>query len=275
MSLIRVDEQKCNRTGACAAVCPVGILEFDPESGPAVIRGGAQFCIACGHCVAVCPHGALDNVRAPLKDQQPLPAFPVVDPETAFLFLRSRRSIRNYRPERVPRERITRLLEAARYAPSGHNFQGLGFIVLEGRKDIEAVSAMVADWMRGEVAAGSELSRRYHFADVVRACEEGHDRILRGAPHLVVATAAVENPAAQITTSLALEYVELYAAALGLGTCWAGYVNMFSLQSPRMAQFLNIPEDRAITGNMMVGIPEFRYHRLPERDPLEVSWFRG
>ncbi|MEJ5365809.1 MAG: nitroreductase family protein [Desulfosoma sp.] len=275
MALIRVDMEKCDRDGLCARVCPAGILALDPQGGPTVRRVMAPWCIGCGHCVAVCPHGALDHARAPLAVQSPLPRFPVLDPETALLFLRSRRSIRCYRPESVARDLLEKLLQAARYAPSGHNSQGLTFTVVMSRDGMSAVREMVVGWMRSLIEAGSPLAAQWHMEGIVRAHEKGEDRILRNAPHLLVASAPNTHKAARVTTFLALEYVELYATALGLGTCWAGYVNAFALERPDLARFLDLPHDHIVTGCLMAGFPEVTYRRLPERNALEVRWWRA
>jgi nitroreductase/NAD-dependent dihydropyrimidine dehydrogenase PreA subunit len=272
MALIKVDETKCEKDGACVRVCPAGILTLQGDGRPAVLRGMAQFCIACGHCVAVCPQGALDNVRAPLAAQQPLERFPVLDPETALHFLRSRRSIRCYKPEPAPRELMEKLLQAARYAPSGHNSQGLSFLVVEKKEHLAAIKDLVVRWMKALVDSGSELAQRFHMPGILRAYERGVDRILRDAPQLIVVTAPKDHAAARVTTFLALEYVELYATTLGLGTCWAGYVNTCAQTAPDLAAFLRIPEDHVITGTMMVGYPDVTYHRLPERNPLDLRW---
>lgn len=272
MAMIQVDLHRCDRDGTCARVCPVGILAVDPESGPKVRRGMAPLCIACGHCVAVCPNGALDHVRAPRAAQSPLPRFPVLDPDTALLFLRSRRSIRCYRSETVSQDLLEKLLQAARYAPSGHNSQGLTFTVVTSAEAMAAVRAMVVQWMRRLVEGGSTLAKEWHMAGILRTAERGGDPILRNAPHLIAASAPHSHRAARVTSILALEYVELYATALGLGTCWAGYVNVFAAEGPELAQFLGLPEDHRILGCLMAGYPEVTYCRLPERNALDVRW---
>jgi nitroreductase len=110
---------------------------------------------------------------------------------------------------------------------------------------------------------------------LIRAHEAGEDRILRGAPHLIVAHAPADLLAAPVSTVLSLEYVELYAPALGIGTCWAGYTQICARQFPALPQFLRIPQDRVITGILMAGYSRYKYHRLPVRDPLDVAWFEA
>ena len=73
---------------------------------------------------------------------------------------------------------------------------------------------------------------------IIRAHERGEDRILREAPHLIVAHAPADLIAAPVSTVLSLEYVELYAPALGIGTCWAGYTQICARQFPAFSQFL-------------------------------------
>lgn len=71
----------------------------------------------------------------------------------------------------------------------------------------------------------------------------------------------------------ALEYVELFAPVLGLGTCWMGLVEgcAFSGHAP-MLEALEIPADHMAAGVMTVGYPRHVYHRLVDRNPLEVYW---
>lgn len=272
MDLIRVDVDKCKKDGICVEVCPLGLLDRDKQGGPTVRPGQGQFCLACGHCVAVCPHGALDNIRSPLWAQEDLKQFPVIDAPTAQAFLRSRRSIRRYKEDSVPRETVLQLLNIARYAPSGHNSQGVSYLVVQSRDALQSVCDLVIQWMKHLVSTQPELANSLFMPGIIKSQERGEDRILRKAPVLIVATAAKELRAAQVTSTLALEYIELYATTLGLGTCWAGFAQFCAQQYPPLTDFLGIPKDKIVTGMMMVGYPKFRYHRMPERNPLDVTW---
>jgi nitroreductase len=187
--------------------------------------------------------------------------------------LRSRRSIRHYEDKPVPREKMLELLEIARFAPSGHNSQAISYLVVEGAENLMRISRIVVEWMREAVKLSPELAKRYNMRAVIRQQEKSGDRILRGAPHIIVAHAPADLSAAPVSTMLALEYVELYAPALGLGTCWAGYTMACAQRFPAFSQFLKIPASRTITGILMVGYPRYGYHRLPTRNPLDAAWF--
>ena len=95
MSLLLVDETKCQKDGLCAKECPLAIIRLkDRESFPELIPGGENLCNRCGHCVAVCPQAALTHVEIPLMDCPPLRNDLVISEAQAGQFLRSRRSIR-------------------------------------------------------------------------------------------------------------------------------------------------------------------------------------
>jgi nitroreductase len=101
--------------------------------------------------------------------------------------------------------------------------------------------------------------------------DTGYDVVLRGAPHLVLALAAVNNPIGRDNGRYVLTYAELFAPALGLGSCWAGFFEMaaFGCYDP-LIQLLGIPATKMIVGALMVGKPKFGYQRLVERNPLEI-----
>lgn len=275
MSLLSVDKGKCGRDGICIEVCPIGILKRDGEGFPTVRPGLAQHCIRCGHCVAVCPHAALDNRWNRLESQGELPKFPVLEPQTAMQFLRSRRSIRCYEDKAVSRDLVRELLEVCRYAPSGHNSQGVSYLVVDQREFLREICSRVVDWMRMLVLEAEPLARKLHMPGIIRAFERGQDRILRNAPGLIAAHAPTELRTAQVTTYLALEYAELFATTLGIGTCWAGYTQACAQQYPPLRELLGIADERTVTGMILYGYPKYLYHRLPERNPLQVTWLEG
>ncbi len=273
MSLLNVDPEKCNRDGICIEVCPAGIIEFkEKDSFPTLIDGGELFCISCGHCVAVCPHGAMSHKIMKSMDCPPVKKELFLTPEQMEQFLRYRRSIRAYKDKTVEKALLTRLIDIARYAPSGHNLQPVNWLVIYDSDDVQKLAGLVADWMRHLIKEESPLAATMHLDRVVSAWEDGRDRICRNAPHLIVAHAHKEDRTAPAACTIALTYLELASVPLGFGACWAGYFNAAANFWPPLQKALKLPKDHIPFGAMMVGYPKFRYHRLPLRKEPRVTW---
>lgn len=263
MELISVDKELCRRDGICMAACPTGCIEADAEGYPVPASGA--LCLGCGHCVAICPFGALDNAQAPMRDCLPAPRERASLPALAGL-MKFRRSVREYKDQAVPRETLAGLLDIARYAPTAVNTQQVSYIVSLDPGKTRGLVGGVAEWMRANINA------RPYFARFVEEWDRGNDRILRGAPHVVVACAEADSAWGLTDTSIALSYLELAAAADGLGVCWAGIVHKALENNPELAASIGVPEGRKVCGALMLGIPKYRYALVPPRKPAQVSW---
>ncbi len=270
MAILKVDKRLCKSCGTCAEVCGLGIIKMGTEDLPIISLPDA--CCACGHCVASCPNAALDNDKAPLINQKTLHNFPVIDSDTAADFMRSRRSVRSYERVSVPRESILKLLEIARYSPSGHNSQGLSYTVIDNPEILKKISETTIEWLEGLLKANVPwVIGLRSIIDTYR--NTGTDTILRGAPCLIAAIAPVSHGMAQDNAKFSLEYVELYATSLGMGTCWAGFVQLCAgARYQPIMELLNIKEDTAVVGALLAGYPKNIYKRLVDRNPLQVDW---
>ena len=270
MELLQVDQAKCVKCGICGAVCPRCVIELRQGWPEAV---APAHCMRCGQCVAACPSAALDHVWAPLAGQAPQQAFPAMNKETAYQFLRSRRSIRKYEQKPVPRESLLALMDIARFAPSASNSQGISYVVVEDSAILQQISAATIDWMEACLQRGDAGAAKRFTSYVGSYRSTGKDVILRGAPGLVIAAADKGLANGRDNTHFALAYVELYAPTLGLGTCYAGLVELCARSGcPDLVRLLNLPEDQTITGAVMVGYPSYRYARLVDRNPLDIRF---
>lgn len=271
MGLISVNPEKCTKCGICVEECPARVVLDMEVTGPKV--SVPEACIACGHCVAICPYEAIENSRTPLNNQIELKEFPVIDEKTAYLFLRSRRSIRCYKKTSVPREKLRQLIDVARFAPTAGNKQGLSYIVVEDRRIIDKATEITIEWMEEQLKQKT-LPRWNSFPYHIRNYhEKGIDTVLRDAPHLILAVSPKNLSTGRENTIFSFAYLELFANTLGLGSCWAGLLEMcaFTGHYPLLNLF-NIPEDKKITGAVMVGFPKYSYKRLVDRNPLDLTW---
>jgi nitroreductase/NAD-dependent dihydropyrimidine dehydrogenase PreA subunit len=272
MALFEVNQQTCKQDGICAAVCPAGLIDFQKGGYPKPILDAEKFCIRCGHCVAVCPEGSFFHSEMPYEKFPPVQKEFLLNGKHCEHFLRNRRSIRVYKDKPVLRDDIAKLIETARYAPSGHNSQCVEWLVLDNKDELIKLSGIVADWMRFMLSNMPKIALSMHMDKALKRWEDGKDVFLRNAPSLIIAHAEKENRLAPAACTIALSYLELAATSMNLGCCWAGYFFGAATTFPAMMEALSIPKGHVCFGSMMLGYPKFSYKRLPMRKSPVITW---
>ena len=273
MSLFTIDPEKCNRDEICVKACPTNVIRMgSPDEMPEPTPDFEEYCLACGHCVAVCPTEAFSlNWLSPGK------CLPVrkeisITRQQAEQFLRSRRSIRNFKDKSVERQKLEKLLEIACFAPSAKNSQPWHWTVIEDPSDVRRLAGMVIDWMRSVIKRHPKQAEQRGFVRVVSAWDAGEERICRGAPHIIVVHGDKGYGFGAEDGALALSYLELFAPTLGLGSCWGGYFYSAVNAYPPLFEALDLPSDHRAFGAVMVGYAKLKYQRLPLRNEPRVNW---
>lgn len=260
MSLFTIDTAACKRDHVCVHICPFGIVGTGPDGYPMPNPGMQDQCINCGHCMASCPHGALHLATMP--QGEPIRPERTITPEQAAQFLMTRRSIRRYQDKVVPRPVLQRVLDMARWAPTAKNVQPVEYLVIERPAETRRLAGLAVEWMR----------QTGQFPRLVAAWEKGADAVLRSAPHVVIAHAPAVGYKPTVDCTIALTYLDLAANAVGLGCCWAGIL-MWAIEEHRpLADALQLPAGHQACGALMLGYPQFRYARIPQRNPAKVTW---
>ena len=160
-------------------------------------------------------------------------------PGTSFLELAAgRRSIRRYRPDAVPREKLDYCLEAARLAPSACNSQPCRFVVVDEPALKERFCA----------AAFSGVYSATKFAAAAPALVAVTAD--RGKFSAWVGNQVQDTNFRLIDIGIAAEHFVLAAAEQGLGTCWIGW---FSQKGA--AKALGLPSGRRVEVLLSVGYP--------------------
>jgi nitroreductase len=143
--------------------------------------------------------------------------------------IKNRKSIRDYEDTPIPEDKLLRVLEAARLAPSGSNRQAWKFIVVRDSK------------RRQKLAQAAEGQTFVGKAPVVIAA-------VSTMPDLVMICGV---PACVVDLAIAVDHITLAAADEGLGTCWIG---AFSQQTAR--DILKIPDKYQIVALLPLGYPK-------------------
>jgi len=186
-----VDDAKCTRCNQCVLDCPSRIIERTGDAVPFIRPENEERCIQCQHCLAVCPPAAVSIFRRDPARSLPLTAGSFPDVEQMITLVRGRRSVRRYRDENVDPALLRRLLAALSNAASGVNRRALTFSVIDDKAVMHRFRLKAINGLAEAGKAGRIPERFAYLMQAVPAWfEEGVDMIFRGAPHLLVVSAA-------------------------------------------------------------------------------------
>ena len=269
----QVDAALCRKDGICAAVCPARIIRAEPGELPGMDEKLRGRCIACGQCMAFCPTKACVAPGVDGDDCRFLRPELYPAPEQVEELLFARRSIRNFKDRNVPRETLARILDAVRYAPTGHNRQTLRWVVTESREQSHALLECVINWLRALPDLDPELAAATHASGMTRAWDKGVDILSRNAPHIVIPVGP-DRWFDMLDGIINLSYFEMVAQAHGVGCCWSGYLTR-AFKHPAagaLRECIGLRSEEAAFSGIVAGFPKFRPASRPPRQPLRVTW---
>jgi nitroreductase len=177
-----------------------------------------------------------------------------------FEAIRTRRSVRRFQDKPVEEEKVQKVLEAARQAPSWANVQCWRWIVV---KDAD---------MRTRI---SELSYVESFMAPLGYKSNPAKKGLAEAPVVVVACADPDQSGTiwdqqyyMTDMGIAAQNLMLACRALGLGTVFVGI-----FEEEKLGNLLDIPPNIRIVGLFPIGYPKEEKQKGPPRKPLEEIVF--
>jgi nitroreductase/NAD-dependent dihydropyrimidine dehydrogenase PreA subunit len=266
MALVEINQKTCTKCGLCAVVC--NMIYFKEGSYPRQVPGTDEFCMRCGHCVGICPTGSLTHKEMP--ETPPIEKKLEISFQQASQLIKSRRSIREFQDKDVSKEEIERIIDVARYAPTGHNAQDVRWLIINDRAYVRKIAAIGADWLRFVMKSNPQMAAM--FAGIVQLLDAGRDMFLQGAPAVVLAYGEKNNPMCATDCAIALGYFDLAAKIAGLGCCWAGFFYMAAGSHPAMVAAVGLPEGFTPYGALMVGYPKYKYQRIPPRKQARIIY---
>ena len=129
-----------------------------------------------------------------------------------------RRSIRAYLPDPIPKEKLEKIFEAARLAPSAANIQPRHFIMVTDQQKRKELSGIFSRFLSEApviiVGCGNRKASKWFIVDTV----------------------------------IAMQNMVLAATGEGLGTCWIG-----SFNEEKVRKLLKIPGDLDIIALLAIG----------------------
>ena len=275
MDIFTVNEETCTRCGICAEVCIVSVIDISDDF-PKPVSFAETSCIRCGACVISCPSASFLHRDISLDECPIITNNHDISFEQVEVLLKTRRSVRVFKDQLVPREDIEKILEVVRYSPTGTNLQNVQWLVFDDKAELEHLNRIGVDWMvnsfiNDEVYAN--LVSEEWVENLVKRKETGQLSFLKGAPVVISAVSDLNRPESKYTNcAIALSYFDALAQTMGLGCCWHGFFTRASTDSPEIAKMINLPEGFQIYGSLLVGYPRYEYKRIPKRNPAKITW---
>lgn len=181
--------------------------------------------------------------------------------------IKSRRSIRSYSMQVIPRDVLKTIIDAGNEAPSAMNSQPWRFVVVEDRETRKKLLRAALPKAQKAVETIKDVdAERYEL--IKKRYAELEDPIYYSAPAVVFVIGS--GPYANQSCPLACENMMLAAHSMGLGSCWVGFGAMVT-DDPEVRGILELKEGESIYGPILLGYPKGEPIR-PLKKGSVVKW---
>ena len=185
----------------------------------------------------------------------------------AYEAIITRRSTRKYKPDAVEPEKLRKIIEAGRYAPSGGNNQTNHFLAVQNpdvmKKLVELAEAAFTKMEATETTYPS-------LRNSILASKKGGYVFTYRAPVLIIVANRKDYGNNMADSVAAVENMMIAANALDLGSCYINQLYWLN-EEPSLLSYLRtlgLKEDERVYASMAVGCAATE-DGLPIRKPLE------
>ncbi|MCB6994263.1 nitroreductase [bacterium 210820-DFI.6.37] len=164
--------------------------------------------------------------------------------------IKTRRSIRKYKPRQITEDELRAVLEAGTYAPSGRGLQSPVLVVVQDEATMAQIVKMNAAVM------GTDSNPYY------------------GAPTVILVLAPTDRTTWLEDGSCALDTMMLAAHSIGLASCWIHREReMFETEEGKaLMKKWGIPENYAGIGALALGYADCQLPQPPQRKEGRIIW---
>ncbi len=203
-----------------------------------------------------------------------------MDYENFLKLVKTRRTIRKFKPDPIPDEYVENIIEAARWAPSGANSQPWEFIIIRDKEIKDRMVNILNE--HSEYSRKVELTREedVRFPSISHPVREpgyknapvfiilcGDPRTKEAYPLLTVLTRGDSHFASSLAS--AFLYMALAATTLGLGSQWVSATGHPFVEC-LLKELLGIPQKLRIYDMMAVGYPAYQPRDRLVRERAEM-----
>jgi len=257
MTILGIDYDKCTNCKNCLYSCYY--IRNDKEQNKVIFDDPLNLCSMCGHCVAKCStdafmHEDFGEQIEFLDDQEP---YSMISYDRIHNFMSAKRSLRQYKSKKIPKELLRKVINSMSYAATGGNARRLKCIVISDEEKIKQLSDSIVDRMLSDPSTTEGYKK-----GLTLMRERGRDPIFYKAPHVIALYS--DNNFDAMNATIAFTTGMLSAQSLGLGSCWIGMAHMFlNIDKEYKTEKLGI--EGRVWGVIIIGYPAVKFYRIPPR----------
>jgi nitroreductase len=198
--------------------------------------------------------------------------------------MKTRRSIRRYQEKYIPDELLEKLIEAARWSPSGDNGQPWRFIIVRDPETKKALGKIAAE------GSGRRFTAEYFTGRMQERFEGLKDpgkkdkafkkltsgevsSFLANAPVIIVVCAKLDVWDVPYDAAMATQNMLLMAHSLGLGSCVVVAPVSDMKDDIKVMKLLKIPHGYKIVAPLAIGYPDESPNPRPRLSLEEIIFY--
>ena len=166
----------------------------------------------------------------------------------------TRRSTRSYKPDAVEHEKLEKIIEAGRYAPSGGNNQSNHFLVVQDKAVLEKLAKLAEEaFAKMEVTENTYSSLKL----AITQSQKGGYIFHYKAPVLIIVANQKDYGNNIADCNVAIENMMIAANSLDLGTCYINQLHWLNEDEKILPylQELGLKDKERVYASMVVGYP--------------------
>ncbi|MGB9749808.1 MAG: nitroreductase family protein [Caldisericia bacterium] len=149
--------------------------------------------------------------------------------------IKTRRSVRSYKKEKIKEEEILKIIEAGRWAPSASNNQPWRFIIVQNEESIKRI---------GDACKILTINS-----------------FIENSPLIIIIYTEKKHRWVDLDCGMCAQNMMLEAHSLGIGSCFVG-----AFREKKIKEIINLPEEFNIIGLITFGYKESEKEISPRLD---------